>query len=59
MTEPLPPTDPAAPPAVEPVRRPRIEDKMPPSIWIRLLIYVAVGHLVAAFIWLLFEVGAK
>jgi hypothetical protein len=59
MTEPVHPTDPAAPPAVQPAERRRIEDKMPPSIWIRLLIYVAVGHLVAAFIWLLFEVGAK
>ncbi|MGX2993537.1 DUF6126 family protein [Streptomyces sp. JNUCC 64] len=55
MTEPVRPTEPQTP-----VRRqPQLEDKMPPSIWIRLVIYVAVGHVVAAFIWLLFEVGAK
>ncbi|MEV3870175.1 DUF6126 family protein [Streptomyces sp. NPDC049906] len=59
MTEPVPPTDPATPPVAPRTSTPRMEDKMPPSIWIRLVIYVAVGHLVAAFIWLLFEVGAK
>ncbi|MEU0689613.1 DUF6126 family protein [Streptomyces uncialis] len=53
MTEPLQPTEPRPP------SRQNIEDKMPRSIWIRLIIYVAVGHLVAGFIWLLFEVGAK
>ncbi|MFJ4682108.1 DUF6126 family protein [Streptomyces sp. NPDC091377] len=29
------------------------------GIWIRLFIYVAVGHVFAAFLYLLFEVGAK
>ncbi|MER6982452.1 DUF6126 family protein [Streptomyces carpinensis] len=36
-----------------------IEDKFPRGLWVRLIIYIAVGHLLAAFIWLLFEVGAK
>ena len=36
-----------------------IEDSLPRARWVRLLIYIAVGHVVAAFIWLLFEVGAK
>ncbi|MDT0463411.1 DUF6126 family protein [Streptomyces gibsoniae] len=36
-----------------------IEDKFPRALWVRLIIYIAVGHLFAAFIWLLFSVGAK
>ncbi|MFI9645425.1 DUF6126 family protein [Streptomyces sp. NPDC052040] len=36
-----------------------IEDKFPRSLWVRLIIYLAVGHLFAGFIWLLFEMGAK
>ncbi|MCX4766432.1 DUF6126 family protein [Streptomyces sp. NBC_01275] len=36
-----------------------IEERFPRSLWIRLIIYIAVGHLFAAFLWLLFEVGAK
>jgi hypothetical protein len=36
-----------------------IEEKFPRALWVRLVIYLAVGHLFAAFIWLLFEVGAK
>jgi hypothetical protein len=36
-----------------------IEQKLPRSLWIRLIIYIAVGHLFAGFLWLLFEVGAK
>jgi hypothetical protein len=35
------------------------ETKFPRALWVRLLVYLAVGHLFAAFIWLLFEVGAK
>jgi hypothetical protein len=35
------------------------EDKFPRSLWIRLIIYIAVGHLFAAFLYLLFTVGAK
>ncbi|MFF8970979.1 DUF6126 family protein [Streptomyces sp. NPDC014995] len=36
-----------------------IEERFPRSLWIRLIIYIAVGHVFAAFLWLLFEVGAK
>ena len=36
-----------------------IEQKLPRSLWIRLIIYIAVGHVFAGFLWLLFEVGAK
>ncbi|WP_432139939.1 MULTISPECIES: DUF6126 family protein [unclassified Streptomyces] len=35
-----------------------LEEKFPRTLWIRLIIYIAVGHLFAAFIWLLFTVGA-
>ncbi|WP_129305551.1 DUF6126 family protein [Streptomyces sp. L2] len=35
------------------------EEKFPRSLWIRLIIYIAVGHLLAAFLYLLFAVGAK
>ncbi|MEU5632985.1 DUF6126 family protein [Streptomyces rishiriensis] len=35
------------------------EEKFPRTLWIRLLIYIAVGHLFAGFLWLLFEVGAS
>ncbi|MFF9281217.1 DUF6126 family protein [Streptomyces griseosporeus] len=35
------------------------EEGFPRTLWIRLIIYIAVGHMLAAFIWLLFEVGAK
>ncbi|WP_329222623.1 DUF6126 family protein [Streptomyces sp. NBC_01485] len=36
-----------------------LEEKFPRTLWIRLIIYLAVGHLFAGFLWLLFEVGAK
>ena len=36
-----------------------IEERFPRSLWIRLIIYIAVGHAFAAFLWLLFEVGAQ
>ncbi|MFJ5260189.1 DUF6126 family protein [Streptomyces sp. NPDC088387] len=29
------------------------------GVWVRLFIYVAAGHVFAAFLYLLFEVGAK
>ncbi|WP_329415478.1 DUF6126 family protein [Streptomyces sp. NBC_00704] len=35
------------------------EEKFPRTLWIRLIIYIAVGHVFAAFLWLLFEVGAS
>ncbi|MFF7333158.1 DUF6126 family protein [Streptomyces sp. NPDC090306] len=36
-----------------------MEEKFPRALWIRLLIYIAVGHFFAGFIYLLFSVGAK
>ncbi|MFD7437824.1 DUF6126 family protein [Streptomyces sp. NPDC059861] len=36
-----------------------LEQKIPRAIWVRLLIYIVAGHLFAAFLYLLFEVGAK
>ncbi|GGQ74823.1 DUF6126 family protein [Streptomyces sp. NPDC003470] len=36
-----------------------IQDKLPRALWVRLLIYIALGHVVAGFLFLLFEVGAK
>lgn len=36
-----------------------IEQKVPKGIWVRLVIYIVAGHLFAAFLYLLFEVGAK
>ncbi|KAB1145042.1 small hydrophobic protein [Streptomyces luteolifulvus] len=36
-----------------------MEEKFPRALWIRLIIYIAVGHVFAAFVYLLFEVGAK
>ncbi|GAA2218778.1 DUF6126 family protein [Streptomyces nogalater] len=35
------------------------EEKFPRSLWIRLIIYIALGHVLAAFLYLLFEVGGK
>ncbi|MFD3477345.1 DUF6126 family protein [Streptomyces sp. NPDC058695] len=46
----------------EPERQPArrdIEDKLPRGIWVRLLVYVFAGHLVAGFIYLLFTLGAS
>jgi hypothetical protein len=36
-----------------------IEARFPRALWVRLIIYIAVGHVFAAFLWLLFEVGAQ
>ncbi|MFD3558342.1 DUF6126 family protein [Streptomyces sp. NPDC058686] len=47
-------TQPERPPA-----RRDVEDKLPRGIWVRLLVYVFAGHLVAAFIYLLFTLGAS
>ncbi|MGW2418957.1 DUF6126 family protein [Streptomyces sp. NPDC001709] len=35
------------------------ETKFPRALWIRLIIYIALGHVLAAFLYLLFAVGAK
>jgi Family of unknown function (DUF6126) len=36
-----------------------LEEKFPRALWVRLIIYIAVGHLFAAFLYLLFAIGAK
>jgi hypothetical protein len=36
-----------------------MEEKFPRALWVRLIIYIAVGHVFAAFVYLLFEVRAK
>jgi hypothetical protein len=36
-----------------------LEEKFPRALWVRLLVYIAVGHVFVAFVYLLFEVGAK
>jgi uncharacterized protein DUF6126 len=41
-----------------PARR-DLEEKLPRGIWVRLLVYVFAGHIVAAFIYLLFTLGAS
>jgi hypothetical protein len=35
-----------------------MEEKFPRALWVRLVIYLAVGHVFAAFIYFLFAVGA-
>lgn len=58
QTEPVPaavsPTTPA--PAKKAMS---MEEKFPRGLWIRLIVYVAVGHLFAAFVYLLFSLGAQ
>ncbi|KJK39317.1 small hydrophobic protein [Streptomyces variegatus] len=36
-----------------------MEEKFSRGLWVRLLIYLVLGHVFAAFVYLLFEVGAK
>ncbi|MFE1438762.1 DUF6126 family protein [Streptomyces sp. NPDC058739] len=36
-----------------------IEQKFPRTLWVRLFIYIAAGHVFAGFLYLLFAVGAK
>ncbi|MER6222801.1 DUF6126 family protein [Streptomyces sp. 900105755] len=36
-----------------------IEEKFPRSLWIRLVIYLAVGHVLAGFLYLLFALGGN
>ncbi|MFD5233465.1 DUF6126 family protein [Streptomyces qaidamensis] len=36
-----------------------MEEKFPRALWGRLFVYLIAGHIFAAFIYLLFEVGAK
>ncbi|MER7179715.1 DUF6126 family protein [Streptomyces hyaluromycini] len=36
-----------------------MEEKFPRALWVRLIIYIALGHVLAAFLFLLFSLGAK
>ncbi|CAM5325555.1 DUF6126 family protein [Streptomyces parvulus] len=36
-----------------------MEEKFPRALWVRLLIYIALGHVFGGFLYLLFEVGAS
>ncbi|GAA2769080.1 DUF6126 family protein [Streptomyces sp. NPDC047880] len=36
-----------------------LEEKFPRALWVRLFVYLIAGHIFAAFVYLLFEVGAK
>ncbi|MDI3385441.1 DUF6126 family protein [Streptomyces sp. B-S-A8] len=36
-----------------------MEEKFPRGLWVRLIIYVAVGHLFSAFVYLLFTLGGQ
>ncbi|GAA4016998.1 hypothetical protein GCM10022384_69800 [Streptomyces marokkonensis] len=36
-----------------------LQEKFPRALWVRLFVYLVVGHVLAAFIYLLFEVGAN
>ncbi|WP_416971307.1 DUF6126 family protein [Streptomyces sp. 4F14] len=35
------------------------EEGLPRALWIRLLVYVVGGHVLALFIWFLFEAGSR
>lgn len=43
----------------EPRRRMVLEEKFPRALWVRLIIYVAVGHVFAFFVYLLFVLGGQ
>ncbi|AMW14215.1 small hydrophobic protein [Streptomyces qaidamensis] len=36
-----------------------MEEKFPRALWVRLFVYLIAGHVFAAFVYLLFELGAK
>ena len=36
-----------------------MEEKFPRALWVRLIIYLVVGHVFAGFVYLLFALGAK
>jgi hypothetical protein len=55
MTE----SEPQGPARPERPAKSTMEEKFPRALWVRLIIYVAVGHVFAAFIYLLFELGAQ
>ncbi|GHD38626.1 hypothetical protein GCM10010317_006090 [Streptomyces mirabilis] len=53
-TQPPEPTEPA-----DPATGRRMVEKFPRALWVRLFIYIAVGHIFAAFIYLLFALGGQ
>ncbi|MFD8226056.1 DUF6126 family protein [Streptomyces massasporeus] len=36
-----------------------MEEKFPRALWVRLFVYLIAGHIFAAFVYLLFALGAK
>ncbi|MFJ3304272.1 DUF6126 family protein [Streptomyces sp. NPDC086549] len=36
-----------------------LEDKFPRALWVRLIVYGVLGHVLAGFLYLLFAVGGK
>jgi hypothetical protein len=50
--------EPQGSPRPEP-RAKDMEEKFPRALWVRLIVYVAVGHVFAAFVYMLFELGAN
>ncbi len=46
-------------PQPQPERRMVLQEKFPRALWVRLIIYVAVGHVFAFFVYLLFVLGGK
>ncbi|MEU0899878.1 DUF6126 family protein [Streptomyces massasporeus] len=36
-----------------------MEEKFPRALWVRLFVYLIAGHVFAAFVYLLFALGAK
>ncbi|MDG4859780.1 DUF6126 family protein [Streptomyces sp. T-3] len=44
---------------IEKNKKTDMEEKFPRGLWIRLIVYVAVGHLFAAFVYLLFTLGGN
>ncbi|GGO37241.1 hypothetical protein GCM10012286_10380 [Streptomyces lasiicapitis] len=59
MTESEQPQHAQSEPAARPERRMVMQDKFPRALWVRLIIYVAVGHVFAFFVYLLFVLGGK
>ncbi|WP_199922707.1 DUF6126 family protein [Streptomyces sp. NRRL S-87] len=54
------PEEPTAVPSERPAGRPaRFENGFPRGLAIRLFAYLFVGHVFAAFLYLLFEVGSR
>ncbi|WP_037868777.1 DUF6126 family protein [Streptomyces sp. SPB074] len=56
--QPQSPQSPGQPPENSTIRR-FVEDKIPTGLWVRVFVYVVAAHGVAAFLYLLFVLGAK